>query len=450
MTEKRSQKSIILFWLPLAATWIMMSVEGPFLAAIIARLPEPRYNLAAYGVAFAFALLIEAPVIMIMSASTALAEDALKFLRLRNFAYSLNGMVTAVQLIVLIPSVFRTIMLDLIALPQEVASLVYPALWLLLPWPGAIGHRRLYQGVLIRDGFTRWVAVGTVIRLTTMASTGLLLFFFLQPPGALVGAASLSMGVMAEALASHLMARESVKRLPQPRVAVAAEGAGAAEEELTYGGIISFYIPLALTSLIGLAAQPLLTFFMGRAVAPVESLAVFPVVTALTFIFRSMGLSFQEVAIALLGKQLEHFQALARFGLVLALGASGGMALVALTPLADFWFLAVSGLSPELAAFALLPAAILVPLPALSVLLSFQRALLVVSRKTQPISWATALEVGGIALFFPLLGWKLGVVGVTAAALSIIVGRVAANSFLVAPCFRALKRTVWHRGTQGK
>ena len=61
MIENRSQKSIFLFWLPLAATWIMMSVEGPFLAAVIARLPEPRFNLAAYGVAFAFALLIEAP-----------------------------------------------------------------------------------------------------------------------------------------------------------------------------------------------------------------------------------------------------------------------------------------------------------------------------------------------------------------------------------------------------
>ena len=32
------------FWLPLAATWLMMAVEGPFLAALIARLPEPAYK----------------------------------------------------------------------------------------------------------------------------------------------------------------------------------------------------------------------------------------------------------------------------------------------------------------------------------------------------------------------------------------------------------------------
>ena len=35
---------IFRLWLPLAATWLMMSIEGPFLAAIIARLPERIIN----------------------------------------------------------------------------------------------------------------------------------------------------------------------------------------------------------------------------------------------------------------------------------------------------------------------------------------------------------------------------------------------------------------------
>ncbi len=446
VTRERTQKAIFLFWVPLAATWLMMSLEGPFLAAVIARLPEPRFNLAAYGVAFAFALLVEAPVIMIMSASTALAEDKLKFRRLRNFTYTLNGLVTLAQLFILIPPVFHFIMRDLIALPDEVATLVYGALWLLLPWPGAIGHRRLYQGVLIRDDRTRLVAVGTVIRLSAMAATGLFLYFVIEPSGAYVGAAALSMGVMAEAMASHLMALRSLARLPDPpgpeSESEGESGKGEEWEELTYGGIFHFYYPLALTSLISLAAQPMMTFFMGRATAPVESLAVFPVVIALTFIFRSMGLAFQEVAIALVGRNFEHFRAITRFGLVLGLAASGGMALVALTPLADVWFITVSGLSPELARFALLPAAILVPIPFMSVLLSYQRGLLVVARRTRPITLATILEVGGIALIFPFLGWKMGLVGVTAAAISILAGRLASNSFLMVPLRQSVGKAV--------
>ena len=441
MTAERTQKSIFLFWLPLAATWIMMSVEGPFLAAVIARLADPRFNLAAHGVAFAFALLIEAPVIMIMSASTALVEDRLSYKRLRNFIYALNALVTGVQFLILIPPIFRFIMLDLMAIPEEVAKLTYWALWILLPWPGAIGYRRFFQGILIRDGRTRLVAFGTAIRLTSMTSTGLALFFLLRPPGAWVGAASLSVGVLAEALASRLMARGSIKKLlataPASPEANASLGR-APTDELTYGRILRFYYPLALTSMIGLAAQPMMTFFMGRAVAPVESLAVFPVVISLNFLFRSMGLSFQEVGIALMGRQHEHFRSLARFALVLAVSATGCLALVAFTPVADFWFVTVSGLSPELARFALLPTAILVPIPFLSVLLSFQRGILVVARTTRPLTLATALEVAGIALLFPFLGWKMGMVGVTAAAISILLGRIAANAFLMAPCKRAL------------
>ena len=438
MTSERTQKAIFLFWLPLAAAWIMMSVEGPFLAAVIARLPEPRFNLAAYGVAFAFALVIEAPVIMIMSASTALAEDRLKFRRLRNFTFALNGTVTLVQLLILIPSVFSFIMLDLIAIPEEVARLVYGSLWLLLPWPASIGHRRLYQGLLIREGRTRLVAVGTVIRITSMATTGLILFFLVKPPGAWVGAASLSVGVFLEATASHFMAMASVRRLPKPEIEPDQGGKGG-EGELTYRRIMRFYYPLALTSLIGLAAQPMMTFFMGRATSPVESLAVFPVVISLTFIFRSMGLSFQEVSIAMMGKQHEHFRPLARFAAVLGVASTGAMALVTLTPLSAVWFELVSGLSPHLASFAILPAAILVPLPLMSVLLSFQRSLLVVGMRTRPITLATALEVGGIAIFFPLLGWKFGMVGVTAAAIAILIGRVASNTFLMIPCREVLK-----------
>jgi hypothetical protein len=410
----------------------MMSAEGPFLAAVIARLADPRFNLAAHGVAFAFALVIEAPVIMIMSASTALVEDIPSFRRLRAFTYALNGGVTAFQLVVLMPPVFNFLTGTLLAVPDEVARITYGAFWLLLPWPGAIGYRRFYHGILIRDGRTRLVAVGTVVRLLTMATTGLALYFLVKPPGAYVGAASLSMGVLAEALASRIMVRGSLGKIPQRK-----EAAG---EGLTYRRIASFYYPLALTSLISLAAQPLLTFFMGRAAAPVESLAVFPVVFSIAFVFRSFGLSFQEVVIALVGPKFENFKELARFGLGLGIFASCGLAMVALTPLSSVWFETVSGLSPELAQFALLPTAILVPLPFLSVLLSFQRGLLVGARRTRPITLATMLEVGGIAVLFPLLGWRAGWIGVTAAAVAIMVGRLAANGFLMIPCKEALKR----------
>ena len=431
--SRLSNRYILRFWTPLAATWLMMAAEGPFLAAVIARLPDPKYNLAAHGVAFAFAILIEAPVIMLMSASTALVEDAGTYRKLRNFANALNIGSTVVLLAVLIPSVFDFVMHTLIGLPAEVADLTYGALWLFLPWPAAIGMRRFVQGVLIRSGRTRLVATGTMIRLAAMSITAVILVLATDFPGAWVGAASLSAAVVTEAIAARWMASGAIREL-----LAGPDRVDANAPLLGYRRISHFYFPLLLTSVIGLMVHPMLTFFMGRAASPVESLAVFPVVHALSFIFRALGLSFQDAAIALLGRDNEHFPELARFGAVLGLGATAGLAAVAFTPLADLWFITISGLSTELAAFAITPTRILVILPALSVLLSFQRAILMQSRVTRPITVATAIEVSTIAILFTVGGWWMGWVGVTAAFVSYAGGRALSTAYLASHVRRVL------------
>ena len=104
-----THRNILTLWLPLAGTWIMMSVEGPYLAAIIARLEAPVLNLAAFGVAFALAIIIESPVMMLMSASTALVNDRESYRALRRFSYGLGALLTVVQLVTLAPPIFSVL-----------------------------------------------------------------------------------------------------------------------------------------------------------------------------------------------------------------------------------------------------------------------------------------------------------------------------------------------------
>lgn len=423
MSLDRSPRAILSFWSPLAFQWIMMAVEVPFLAAVIGRQSEPTGNLAAFGVAYAFAVLVESPVIMLMSAATALVHDADRYRRLRRFMWALNLASTGLLLVVLMPPVFDVVLRRGVGLPDAVADLVYGALWLLLPWPAAIGYRRFLHGVLIQAGRTRRVAIGTAVRLLGMGGSALLLALTALP-GVWVAAASLSVGVVVEALVAAMMAAEPVRalenRAPEPFA-----------EPLRYGAIARFYYPLALTSFIGLTARPLLTFFMGRAPAPVESLALFPVVGSLVFVFGSLGLSFQEAAIALVGRDLEHRQPLRRFAVGLAIAASGVLALFAFTPLAGVWYGRVSGLPPALVTLAVVPTRMAVLLPLLSVALAFQRAVLVRAGTTRPISVATALEVGGMALCFPAFAWGAGMMGVTAALASQVCGRTLGVGFLL-------------------
>ncbi len=430
-----TSRKLLLFWLPLAATWLMMSVEGPFLVAIIARLAEPKYNLAAFGVAFAFALIIEAPVIMIMSASTALVTDRDSFLKLRNFTYFLNGLVTLVMLIILIPSVFYFITETLIGLESPVSRLTHYALILLLPWPGAIGYRRFFQGILIRGNLTHRVAYGTIIRLFSMSGSAVILYYFFHLDGALVGAAALSVAVTMEALASRFMARKSVAAICSKEEEESGE-----KSRLSYPSILHFYYPLALTSLLGLGVQPMVTFFMGHSRMALESLAVFPVVHSLVFIFRGVGLSFQEVGIALMGKSNENYKLLRNFAALLGGGLVIVLSLIAFTPLSLVWYQQISGLSPELSKFAILPTQILAIMPGLTVWLSFQRAVLVIHKHNAPITVATGLEVIMIVALLFVAIRNFDMVGITAAALALITGRLLANGFLMRPYVSVLKK----------
>lgn len=424
--DSLSNGQIFRFWSPLAATWLMMAVEGPFLAAVIARMGDTAHNLAAYGVAYAFALVAESPIIMLMSAAATLVKDADSYRRLRNFSVVLNLGVTLGLALLLVPPVFDLVGRRLIGLTPEVAQLTHISLVLLLPWPAAIGFRRFYQGVLIHGHQTRRVAVATSVRVVAMAATALVLYRFSALPGAYVGALGLCAGVIAEALLTRYLAAGAIAaalgQAPEPDA-----------EVLGYREIGQFYLPLALTPFIGLCVHPMVTFFLGRGAFPVESLAVMPVLYGLTFVFRAIGLSFQEVALALVGKGFEHYRSIRNFAVGVAVAATAVLALIAFTPLSRVWFQVVSGLSPELAAFASPPLMIMAIIPALTVWISFQRSILMVGRVTRPITVATAIEAVAIFLLLGLLVAYSGLPGMTGAALAYIFGRLLSIGYLIRP-----------------
>ncbi len=403
----------------------MMAAEGPYVAAIIARMPEAAFNLAAYGVAFSLAWLVESPIMMLLTASNSLVRDRQSFLALRRFTYRMNTIVTAAMLVGVAPPVFRFVTGTVMGLPPAVAALVHVATAILIPWPAAIGYRRFYQGLLVRRGLTRRVAYGTVVRLTTMSVTAAALALTTSIHGASIGAIALASGVLVEAAVSRLMARRVVASL-------LAEPDGPTAPRLTQRGIVRFYYPLALTSVISLVTGPMLTFFMGRSRAPIESLAVMPVVQSLVFLFRSGGVAYQEVGVARMGRRGEREVAVGRGALVLASGATAALAVMLFTPLAGAWFGGLSGLSPDLSRFALTPARILLLLPAMEYWLSFQRSRFILSGKTRVITVATAIEVGGIALIMFVCVGGIGMVGVVAASIAQVASRLCANLFLYA------------------
>ncbi len=422
LTEKLTYRKIFLFWGPLALTWLMMAFEQPVLIAFIARLADAKVNLAAFGIAGSFAMIFEAPIIMLMSASTALVTGHHSYRKLKHFTDLLNLGVTAVQLVMLIPPVFKFIVVRLMGVPEEVAGLAHIALLIFLPWAASIGYRRFYQGILIRNNLTRRVTYGTMVRLSVIVITGVILYSA-GVKGAYVGAAAMSLAVFSEAVATRIMAASTVKMLVNKE--------DTENGHLNLRSISRFYYPLALTSLLSLGVHPFVTFFLGRSNMAVESLAVLPVVNSLVFVFRSLGLSYQEVNIALIGKQRQNFRLLRNYAVFLGVIVTVFITLIAFTPLADLWFIKISGLSKELADLSYLPLQIMVLLPALTVLLNFQRSLLVIQGTTGPISVATAVELTGIIGVLLVCVVFLDMVGVVGASLAFVIGKGMSTLYLM-------------------
>lgn len=202
------------------------------------------------------------------------------------------------------------------------------------------------------------------------------------------------------------MARKTVRCLRRQSPEECAFG-----HSLTARGVVRFYAPLALTSFLSFFINPLTTFFLARGRMPLESLAVLPVVVGLGFVFRTAGIAIQEVVIALVGDGGENRRILSRFTVRVGAASTAGLAAVVFTPLATVWYGTVSGLSQDLAAFSVLPGALLVLLPFLEAVLSYERGILVKSHRTTPISVAVGVQLAVTTAAFGLMVLALKTVG---------------------------------------
>ena len=140
------------------------------------------------------------------------------------------------------------------------------------------------------------------------------------------------------------------------------------------------------------------------------------------------------------GHGWENYQPIRNFGYGLAAVTATGLVVIAYTPLATVWFEQISGLTPELAAFALAPTKILAWLPACSVWMAFQRATLVHARETRPITWASLVELAVVVAVLATTIVSLSWTGAVAAAAAILAGRVVGNVWLILPARRASRR----------
>lgn len=383
--KKLTISNVFCFWLPLSASWLLMAVGSPTVNAFVARMSGAELQLAALGIALSLTIMIQGPIIILLTVSNAMARDRDSFRLLRRFTLGLIALLTAAMLLLSLTPLFDLVVLRLIGAPAEVAVLVRPALLAMILRPAAIAYRRFRQGVMIRYGYTRQVSYGTAIRTFTCVSVSALGLMWGKLDGAIVGALALTMDVMLEAVGTHYFSRpavwevEMVSRSPDvPAV--------------TLRALLEFYLPLALTSMITLSTGPLINFALARSPHPILSLAAWPVVKGQVYIVLSFGRSFQEVVVALLGNAAAA-KTLRRFAVMLVAGSLALLLVIAFTPLAPLWLQRIAGLSEELALFAIPALRLATLMPVLAVTQSWLRGVAITGKAVGAIAQATAINL---------------------------------------------------------
>ncbi|MEZ6013896.1 MAG: hypothetical protein R3F49_02170 [Planctomycetota bacterium] len=391
-------RRVLRLWLPLGASWLLMACEPVLVIRAISGLADPTIQLASWSsVVFPVSLAVEAPIIMILAASTALSTDARRYAQVGRFTLVLGLALTALHALIAFTPLYDFVAGDLLASRPEVLDAARLGLMLMLPWTFAIGWRRYQQGLLIRYERSGDVGRGTLVRLVTTASVLYGLSRYGALDGVVVAALGVCAGVIAEALYAHGCAT-----LVRPRLRATPLG-----EPLTRAGFVRFYGPLALTPLITLFIQPIGAASMNRMPRDLESVAAWGPVHALVFLSRSVGMAFNEVVVTLAGLS-GGLAALRRFALWLAGGTVAALALVAATPLGAYWFDHAQHLPPSVAELARGGALLALVMPATQVAQSWYQGLLVHRRTTRPITEAVvlyfALSLGLLQLGIVLAG----------------------------------------------
>lgn len=409
-------------WWPLAGSWILMATELPMLAAVVARLADPKIHLAAYGsVVFPLALIIEGPVIMLLAASTALVRDRSSYVALRGFVHRLAGSLTLLHVLLAFTPLFDLVIVRLMDVPTAVVEPARIGLMIMTPWTWAIASRRFNQGILIRYGQSRAVGVGTMVRLGSNLTVLGLGYSAGDVPGIVVAASAIATGVTAEAFYAAWRVRPLVRRElaeDDPK-----------HETLRGRAFLDFYLPLAMTPLMTLSLGPFVTAAMSRMPEALASLAVWPVVHGLLFLFQSVGLAFNEVVVSRMDR-VDERPALRRFAIVLGVITSTGLLLISTPPIARLWFGGFSGLAPELVTMAAAVVVFGAPIPGARAIQSWYHGALVHARRTRAITESVGvfIVVCGIGLTWGILGEQRR--GVDVAVISFAIARVVETVYV--------------------
>lgn len=293
MHKSHRLKEVINLWkqfIPLSLTDMAMAFGEPVRNYAIASLPNGGVNLASFGIAKSLANFFEAPIIMVLHASNALAqnrESSKKFLR---FTLVFSLLLASIFLSLSIPIIFELIAEKVFSLSYEVSNTTRQIIYFIFLFPFIIGWRRYFQGILIQQKKNNVVAQASITRLVFVIAVPLL-GLQLSWTGLACAIGSLMSGLLTESIyVTYYCLKHNVL--------VKAEKQQEETLPKTYKEIFIYYFPLGYSMMVIWGTRALLVFLLSFSIDSKIALILWPIIWGIVLVISNGTRMVQQVYIA--------------------------------------------------------------------------------------------------------------------------------------------------------
>ena len=380
-------KSIIKLFAPMAAASLLVTLTAPLINAGIVRASgDYEAALAAYSVARNLIMMLAAFTFMVPNAFLVLVADASSYHKFRNFLVAAGCLALGIGAVVIFSPLESVILQSLLGLTPPLANKTANALKILLLLPPLAIWRSFSQAILIKKGKTHYWLWGAAAGFLVLALSIALSRAFSFLPGAMYGALVLCISTAADAAVLYWGVR-----------IVAGERYGKAGSEqawpsLSYTQIVSFFLPLLVTTWIMMVCPTVINAALARTPNPETALAVFAVANSVIFAFESPVVALRNTTLAFPPTRANLVR-LRGFCLMTGLAVTTALALVSFTPLINFMLSDLIGVDGEVHRLAVPAVRVMSAILLIISWRQFHYAVLMRADRTRTIALATLARI---------------------------------------------------------
>lgn len=420
--NKNNSNEVLRLWkqfIPLSLTDMAMALGEPVRNYAVASLPNGGLNLAAFGIAKSLANFFEAPIIMVLHASNALAKDGESSKRFLRFTLVLSLLLSGLFLCLSMPSIFEFIATKIFDLSFEVSETTRQIIYFIFMFPFIIGWRRYFQGLLIQQKKNKVIAHAALVRLFFVVAIPLL-GMQLSWSGLSCAIGSLMGGLFIESLyiTYYCLKFHSFDEAQTHR-----------EESLpkTYGEISHYYFPLGYSMIVIWGTRALLIFLLSFAIDSKTALSLWPIVWGIVLVISNGTRMIQQVYIS--SKDDFSVAAIKQFCLSVAMAFTSLLLFLVLTPWGNSIIALSMGGLVEYKSLIITCLAYFLFFPGLTALQNILQAELIIQNKTKAVGMA-AIPSNMLLVVVAYTFIQMGYSGMTALAISLNVGLLCEIFFL--------------------